>query len=105
MLSFLAYNFFFIEPLYTFTVAEPHELFALVIFLAVAVMTSALAGRVREQARIAANRMRATRRLYEFTRKLSGLADAGRYRRRRRERDQCQPGPADRGAARTRTAT
>jgi two-component system sensor histidine kinase KdpD len=74
VLSFLAYNFFFIEPLYTFTVAKPHELFALVVFLAVAVMTSALAGRVREQARISANRMRATRRLYEFTRKLSGLA-------------------------------
>ena len=53
-LSFLAYNFFFIEPLYTFTVAQPHELLALVIFLAVAVMTSALAGRVRDQARIAA---------------------------------------------------
>ena len=46
-----AYNFFFIEPLYTFTVAEPYELLALVIFLVVAVMTSALAGRVREQAR------------------------------------------------------
>ena len=74
ILSFLAYNFFFIEPLHTFTVARPHELFALVIFLVVAVMTSALAGRVRDQARIAASRMRATRRLYEFTRKLSALA-------------------------------
>ena len=73
VLSFLAYNFFFVEPIYTFTVAEPHELFALVVFLAVAVLTSALGGRVREQARIAANRMRATRRLYEFTRKLSAL--------------------------------
>ncbi len=52
VLSFLAYNFFFIEPLYTFTVARPHELLALVIFLAVAVMTSALAGRVREQAQL-----------------------------------------------------
>ena len=74
MLSFLAYNFFFIEPLYTFTIAEPYELLALVIFLVVAVVTSAMAGRVREQAQIAANRMRATRRLYEFTRRLSGLA-------------------------------
>ena len=73
VLSFLAYNFFFIEPIYTFTVAEPHELLALVIFLAVAVITSALAGRVRDQARIAADRTRATRRLYEFTRKLSSL--------------------------------
>ena len=73
-LSFLAYNFFFIEPVHTFTIAEPYELFALGIFLAVAVMSSALAGRVRDQARVAINRMRATRRLYEFTRKLSELA-------------------------------
>jgi two-component system sensor histidine kinase KdpD len=74
VLSFLVYNFFFIPPLYTFTIAEPYELLALVIFLVVAVVSSALAGRVREQARIAANRMRAMRRLYEFTRRLSGLA-------------------------------
>ena len=73
-LSFLAYNFFFIPPIYTFTVAEPYELLALVIFLVVAVISSALAGRVREQAIISANRMRAMRRLYEFTRRLSGLA-------------------------------
>ncbi|MPZ40827.1 MAG: DUF4118 domain-containing protein [Rhizobiales bacterium] len=73
-LSFLAYNFFFIEPRHTFTIAQPYEFFALVVFLAVAVMTSALAGRVRDQARIAATRMRATRRLYEFTRRLSALA-------------------------------
>ena len=74
VLSFLVYNFFFIPPLYTFTIAEPYELLALVIFLVVAVVSSAMAGRVREQARIAANRMRAMRRLYEFTRRLSGLA-------------------------------
>jgi two-component system sensor histidine kinase KdpD len=74
VLSFLVYNFFFIEPLYTFTVAEPYELLALVIFLVVAVVSSALAGRVREQARVSASRMRAMRRLYEFTRRLSGLA-------------------------------
>jgi two-component system, OmpR family, sensor histidine kinase KdpD len=74
VVSFLTYNFFFIPPIYTFTVAEPYELLALVIFLVVAVISSALAGRVREQARISANRMRAMRRLYEFTKRLSGLA-------------------------------
>ena len=74
VLSFLTYNFFFIPPLYTFTIAEPYELLALVIFLIVAIFSSAMAGRVREQARIAANRVRAMRRLYEFTRRLSGLA-------------------------------
>ena len=74
VLSFLVYNFFFIPPLYTFTIAEPYELLALVIFLVVAVTSSALAGRVREQARVSASRMRAMRRLYEFTRRLSALA-------------------------------
>jgi two-component system, OmpR family, sensor histidine kinase KdpD len=44
------------------------------VFLVVAIMTSALAGRVRDQARTAALRTRATRRLFEFTRKLSALA-------------------------------
>jgi two-component system, OmpR family, sensor histidine kinase KdpD len=74
VLSFAAYNFFFIDPIYTFTIAEPYELLALVIFLVVAVVTSALAGRSREQAKTSAARVRAMRRLYEFTRRLSGLA-------------------------------
>jgi two-component system, OmpR family, sensor histidine kinase KdpD len=73
-LSFLVYNFFFIPPLYTFTIAEPFELLALLIFLVVAIISSALAGRVRQQATVAASRMRAMRRLYDFTRRLSGLA-------------------------------
>ena len=75
MLSFLSYNFFFIEPLHTFQVAQPHELLALIIFLIVAIVTSALAGRVRDQARAANERARSMRRLYEFTWKLSGLMD------------------------------
>ena len=53
ILSFFSYNFFFIEPLYTFQIAEPYELFALIVFLIVAIVTSALAGRVRDQARAA----------------------------------------------------
>ncbi|MBS9478384.1 sensor histidine kinase [Ancylobacter radicis] len=77
-LSFLAYNFFFIDPVETFTVARPHELLALMVFLIVAVIISAIAGRAREQARLAARRMRSTRRLYDFTRKLSALPDEAR---------------------------
>jgi two-component system sensor histidine kinase KdpD len=73
-LSFLAYNFFFIEPIYSFTVAEPHELFALVIFLLVAVLTGSLAGRVREQADAVRRRAAVTQALYDFSRKLSGTA-------------------------------
>lgn len=73
VLSFLAYDFFFIEPLHTFQISEPYELLSLIIFLIVAIVTSALAGRIRDQARAANERMVATRRLYEFTWKLSGL--------------------------------
>lgn len=73
-LSFLAYNFFFIDPRYTFTVAEPHELFALIIFLAVAVVTGWMAGRLKEQSQAIAERAVATQSLYEFSRTLAGAA-------------------------------
>jgi two-component system, OmpR family, sensor histidine kinase KdpD len=74
VLSFLAYDFFFVEPVHTFSIDNAHEFLALAIFLIVGLATSALAGRVRDQAQDAVGRMRATRRLYEFTRKLSTLA-------------------------------
>lgn len=74
VLSFLAYDFFFIAPLYTFTIAEPQEFFALLMFLIVAVMTGWLAGRARDQARDAKDNARTTRSLYELSRKLSGTA-------------------------------
>ncbi|WAJ28152.1 sensor histidine kinase [Antarcticirhabdus aurantiaca] len=76
-LSFAAYNFFFIDPVETFTVARPHELLALAVFLIIAVTISAVAGQAREQMRASARRTRAARRLYAFTRTLSALPDAG----------------------------
>ncbi len=78
VISFFAYNFFFIEPIYSFTVAEPHELFALLVFLIVAVLAGGLAGRVRDQAETAKKRAASTQALYEFSRKLSGAREAGR---------------------------
>jgi two-component system sensor histidine kinase KdpD len=74
-LSFLAYNFFFIEPLHTFAVTQPHELLALFVLLAAAVLTSTIAGRAGEQARLAAERESASQRLYKFARRLSALAN------------------------------
>jgi two-component system sensor histidine kinase KdpD len=74
VLSFFAYNYFFIPPLHTFTIAEPYELLALLMYLMVAIVSATLAGRLRGQVRVSANRVRAMRRLYEFSRRLSGLA-------------------------------
>ncbi len=73
-LSFFAYNFFFIQPVYTLTIAEPHELFALIVFLIVAVVAGGLAGRVHDEAETARRRSASTQALYEFSRKLSGAA-------------------------------
>jgi K+-sensing histidine kinase KdpD len=75
-LSFLAYNFFFIEPLHSFSVAEPHELLALFVLLAVAVLTSAIAGRARDQARTASERAR----LAEEVNTVRAAAEAERVR-------------------------
>lgn len=74
LLSFLSYNFFFIDPVYTFTVAKPHEFFALVVFLFVAAAVGGLAGRSHEQAQTALARARTTRALYEYSRKIAGIA-------------------------------
>ncbi|MDX7951744.1 sensor histidine kinase KdpD [Lichenihabitans sp. Uapishka_5] len=77
-LSFLAYNFFFVSPIYTLTVAEPHELLALFTFLLVAVVTGGLTGRVRDQAQAAFDRATTLQALYDVSRKLAratGLDD------------------------------
>jgi two-component system sensor histidine kinase KdpD len=73
-LSFVAYNFIFIEPRFTLTIASPHELFSLLIFLVVAITTGGLAGQLREQATATSERAEATQALYDFSRKLSGAA-------------------------------
>src|SRR6185312_7096382 len=40
LVSVLAYNFFFLPPLYTFTIADPENVVALFFFLIVAVIAS-----------------------------------------------------------------
>jgi two-component system, OmpR family, sensor histidine kinase KdpD len=69
--AFLAYNFYFIPPVYTFTIADPKELFALLVFFAVAVVTGSLAGRMREAADSARQRATALHSLNEFAGRLS----------------------------------
>ncbi|WP_158811420.1 sensor histidine kinase KdpD [Beijerinckia sp. L45] len=66
----LAYNFFFLPPLYTFTIADPTNVAALFFFTLVAVLVSNLAARARNQAKVAQTRARITEALYGFSRKL-----------------------------------
>jgi two-component system sensor histidine kinase KdpD len=73
VMSVLAFNFFFIPPLYTFTVADPENIIALFTFAIVAVIASNLTARVRAQAVTAQRRAKMTEDLYLFSRKLAGV--------------------------------
>jgi len=70
--SALAYNFFFLPPIYTFTIADPHNVTAFGIFTLVAVIVSSVAARGRTQTVATMERARTTESLYAFSRKLAG---------------------------------
>ena len=71
VISTLAYNFLFLPPLYTFTIADPENVVALFFFVVAAVIVSNLTARVRAQAITARARARTTEELYLFSRKLA----------------------------------
>jgi two-component system, OmpR family, sensor histidine kinase KdpD len=73
LLSMLAYNFFFLPPLYTLTVADPENVIALFFFLIVAIIVSNLTARTRSQVVTARLRAKTTAELYAFSRKLAGI--------------------------------
>ena len=73
LVSVLAYNFFFLPPIYTFTIADPENVVALFFFAVVAVIASNLAARVRAQAVSARQRAKTTEDLYQFSRKLAAV--------------------------------
>ena len=72
--SALCYNFFFLPPIYTLTIADPHNIAAFALFTLVAVIVSHVAARGRSQAVAAQSRVRTVESLYSFSRKLAGTA-------------------------------
>ena len=68
----LCYNFFFLPPVYTFTITDPTNVAAFCFFIAIAIVVSNVAARVRTLAVTAMARARTTESLYAFSRKLSG---------------------------------
>ena len=74
VLGLLVYDFFFVEPRFTFTVTKPQDLLSLFVFLLVAVLTSNLTSRVRDQAEAARRRERRTAALYAFAREIAAAA-------------------------------
>jgi two-component system, OmpR family, sensor histidine kinase KdpD len=71
--TFLAYNYFFLQPYYTFVVHETQDIVALLIFLIVAVFISQLVGRARVGLAAAVARENETTRLYELSLDLAGV--------------------------------
>src|SRR3954467_10548198 len=74
VLASLCYNFFFLPPVHTFTIADPTNVAAFFFFMLIAILVSNLAARVRTQAVSAIGRVRTTESLYAFSRKLAGTA-------------------------------
>jgi two-component system sensor histidine kinase KdpD len=72
VVSALAVNFFFLDPLYTLTISDPESVVALGFFFCVAIIASNLTARVQRQAIAARQRARTTEDLYLFSKKLAG---------------------------------
>ena len=66
----LAFNYFFLPPVGTFTISDPQNWVALFAFLITAIVASELAERARREALAANERRRDVERLYEFSQQL-----------------------------------
>ena len=68
IVAVLAFNFFFLPPVFTFTIADPQNWVALFVFLAVSLVASSLSAAVRARAREAVSRRDELTRLFDLTR-------------------------------------
>jgi len=66
-LAFLAANYFFTPPGFTFTIAAPQDVLALVIFFGIAMLTSQLLARLRQEAHDARRNEEITHVLYNLS--------------------------------------
>ncbi len=76
-LGVLAWDFFFIPPIYTVTISDPRDLLTAAVFAGVAMLTGSLAGRARAAAKAAAARVEGLRRIGAFSRHLGAHATEG----------------------------
>ncbi|ACZ42998.1 histidine kinase [Thermobaculum terrenum ATCC BAA-798] len=70
VLSFLAFDFFFVQPTWSLTIRDPDEWLALLLFLITAIVTGQLAALLRRRAEEASRREREANLLYELLRVL-----------------------------------
>src|SRR6201985_1055013 len=70
IVSALAFNFFFLPPIMTFTVGDGRNWVALAAFLVTGIIASQLAERARREAKISRRRQRESERLYEISQQM-----------------------------------
>ncbi|MDP9057827.1 MAG: sensor histidine kinase KdpD [Pseudomonadota bacterium] len=70
----LAYNYFFIPPTYTFTIQDPQNIITVLVLMGVAIVSSSLAARMREQAVLAQQSAGQNASLAGFARLLTGVS-------------------------------
>ncbi len=70
VLATMAYNYFFLPPLFQFTIADPQNWIALFTFLFTAIVASQLSERARREAIASHQRRREVERLYGFSQQL-----------------------------------
>lgn len=70
LVAVLAFNYFFLPPIGTFTIADPQNWVALFAFLVTSIVGSQLSARIRKEADASHQRRREIERLYKFSQKL-----------------------------------
>lgn len=75
LITFLTFNYFFIQPYYTLTVHRPADVVILMVFLIVAVVISQLVARAQTSLTAANAREREATQLYELSTAFAGLPD------------------------------
>src|SRR6516162_6467153 len=70
--AMLAFNYYFLPPIGTLTVADPQNWVALFAFLVTSITGSRMSSRIRQEADIANRRRREIEHLYAFSQKLLG---------------------------------
>jgi two-component system sensor histidine kinase KdpD len=75
LIAALAYNFFFLPPLYTFTVTDPQNIVTLVMLIGVAVFASQLTGRLQREATVGARMANENAALAAFGQRLAAVSD------------------------------
>ncbi|MGA8153449.1 MAG: DUF4118 domain-containing protein [Terriglobales bacterium] len=70
LMSTVAFNYYFLPPIGTWTIADPQNWVALFAFLVTAIIASQLAERARREAESANERRREAERLYKFSQQL-----------------------------------